>query len=63
MGDNSKSVTFDRLKDRVHHSESVAAAEVELIADDVGERLTRMDRDVEIDRLLADLKDRRRLPG
>ena len=63
MGDNSKSVTFDRLKDRVHHSESVATAEVELVADDAGERLTRIDRDVEIDRLLADLKDRRRLPG
>ena len=63
MGDNSKSITFDRLKDRVHHSESVATAEVELVADDAGERLTRMDRDVEIDRLLADLKDRRRLPG
>ena len=62
MGDNSKSVTFDRLKDRVHHSESVATAEVELIADDAGERLTRMDRDVEIDRLLADLKNRRQLP-
>jgi phage shock protein A len=63
MGDNSNSVTFDRLKDRVHHSESVATAEVELIADDAGERLTRMDRDVEVDRLLADLKNRRRLPG
>jgi phage shock protein A len=63
IGDNSKSVTFDRLKDRVHHSESVATAEVELVADDAGERLTRIDRDVEIDRLLADLKDRRRLPG
>jgi phage shock protein A len=63
MGDNSKSVTFDRLKDRVHHSESVATAEVELVADDAGEQLTRIDRDVEIDRLLADLKDRRRLPG
>ena len=63
MGDNSKSVTFDRLRDRVHHSESVATAEVELVADDAAERLTRMDRDVEIDRLLADLKNRRRLPG
>jgi phage shock protein A len=63
MGDNSKSVTFDRLKDRVHHRESVATAEVELVDDDAGERLTRMDRDVEIDRLLADLKARRRLPG
>ncbi len=63
MGNNSNSVTFDRLKNRVHHSESVATAEVELIADDAGERLTRMDRDVEVDRLLADLKNRRRLPG
>src|ERR1700687_13223 len=63
IGDHSKSATFDRLKDRVHHTEAVATAEVELVADDPGERLTRMDRDVEIDRLLADLKARRRLPG
>jgi phage shock protein A len=63
IGDQSKSATFDRLKDRVHHSEAVATAEVELANDDTAERLTRMDRDVEIDRLLADLKERRRLPG
>ena len=63
VGDQSKSASFDRLKDRVHHTEAVAIAEVELIADDAGERLTRMDRDVEIDRLLADLKARRRLHG
>jgi phage shock protein A len=63
IGDQSKSATFDRLKDRVHHTEAVATAEMELIGDDAGERLTRMDRDVEIDRLLADLKARRRLPG
>jgi phage shock protein A len=63
IGDQSKSATFDRLKDRVHHSEAVATAEIELAGDDTAERLTRMDRDVEIDRLLADLKERRRLPG
>lgn len=63
IGDQSHSVSFDRLKERVHHTEAVATAEVELINEDAGERLTRMDRDVEIDRLLADLKDRRRLPG
>jgi phage shock protein A len=63
IGDQSKSATFDRLKDRVHHSEAVATAEIELADDDTAERLTRMDRDVEIDRLLADLKERRRLPG
>jgi phage shock protein A len=63
IGDQSKSGSFDRLKDRVHHTEAVATAEVEIIDADAGERLTRLDRDVEIDRLLADLKDRRRLPG
>jgi phage shock protein A len=63
IGDESKSATFDRLRDRVNHTEAVATAEVELADDDTAERLTRIDRDVEIDRLLADLKERRRLPG
>lgn len=58
---HSKSATFDRLKDRVHHSESVAVAEVELATDDAGERLTRMDRDAEVERLLTDLKTRKGL--
>src|SRR5437763_6174615 len=62
LGDNSKSATFDRLKDRVHHTEAVATAEVDLLNDDVGERLTRLDRDAEVDRLLAELKARRGLP-
>src|SRR5438046_10209466 len=61
LGDNSKSATFDRLKDRVHHSEAVATAEVDLLSDDVGEKLTRLDRDAEVDRLLDDLKGRRGL--
>jgi phage shock protein A len=63
IGDNSKSATFDRLKERVHHTEAVANAEVELLTDDTVERLTRLDRDVEVDRLLADLKTRRGLPA
>ena len=58
----SLSATFDRLKDRVHHSEAVATAEVELLSDDMGEKLTRIDRDAEVDRLLAELKARRGLP-
>jgi phage shock protein A len=62
LGDNSKSATFERLKDRVHHTEAVATAEVELLSDDVGEKLTRLDRDAEVDRLLAELKARRGLP-
>jgi phage shock protein A len=62
LGDNSKSAAFDRLKDRVNRTEAVATAEVELLTDDVGEKLTRLDRDAEVDRLLADLKARRGLP-
>ena len=63
IGDGSKSATFDRMKDRVHHAESVASAVVELVTDDAGERLNRMDRDAEIERLLADLKARKGLPA
>jgi phage shock protein A len=62
-GDGSKSAAFDRLKDRVNQSESVASAELELNADEIGERLNRMDRDAEVERLLTDLKQRRLLPG
>ena len=61
LGDNSNSATFDRLKDRVHYTEAAASAEVELVTDDLGDRLNRLDRDSEVDRLLADLKNRRGL--
>ena len=63
IGDNSRSATLDRLKDRVHLTESVATAEVEMVTDELGDRLHRMERDTEIERLLSDLKERRRLPG
>jgi phage shock protein A len=62
LGDSSKGATFDRLRDRVHHTEAVATAEVELLTDDTAEKLTRLDRDAEVDRLLAELKARRGLP-
>jgi phage shock protein A len=62
-GDSAKSAAFDRLKDRVNQSESVASAELDLNADEVGDRLNRLDRDTEVERLLTDLKQRRLLPG
>jgi phage shock protein A len=61
LGDPSKSAAFDRLGDRVNLTESVASAEVELLNDDRAERLTRLDRDTEVDRLLEDLKSKRKL--
>jgi phage shock protein A len=61
MGEDSKNAAFDRLKDRVNHTEATATAEVELLTDDITEKLNRLDRDTEVDRLLTDLKSRRRL--
>jgi phage shock protein A len=62
IGDGSKSASFDRLKDRVNHTEATATAEIELLGDDVADRLNRLDRDTEVERLLNDLKSRRSLP-
>jgi phage shock protein A len=61
VGDNSHSASFDRLKDRVIHTEATASAEVELLNDDVAEKLNRLDRDAEVERLLTDLKSRKGL--
>jgi phage shock protein A len=58
FGDNSKSATFDRLKDRVDHTEAVASAEVELLSENVGDRLDRLERDNAVERLLAELKSK-----
>jgi phage shock protein A len=62
IGDDSKSAAFDRMKERVTHKEATATAEVELLTDDVAEKLNRLDRDTEVERLLTDLKTRRGLP-
>jgi hypothetical protein len=45
----------------VQHTEATASAEVELLNDDVAEKLNRLDRDAEVERLLADLKSRKGL--
>lgn len=61
LGNSSRSNSFDRLKDRVHHNEAVASAEVEMVTDEMGERLIRLERDTEVERLLAEMKNRRQL--
>jgi phage shock protein A len=62
IGDGAKSASFDRLKDRVNHREATASAEIELLTDNVADRLGRLNRDTEVERLLTDLKTRRGLP-
>jgi phage shock protein A len=61
LGTQSKSATFDRLKDRVNYNEAVTNAEVEMVTDEMGERLVRFERDTEVERLLSEMKNRRQL--
>jgi phage shock protein A len=58
IGDNSRSAAFDRLQDRVNHTEAIASAEVELFNENATDRLARLDRDTEVERLLTELKSK-----
>lgn len=59
MGDGSKAAAFDRLRSKVQQSEATAQARSDLLADDVEEKFAAMEKDREIDRLLAELKAKR----
>ena len=59
IGDGSKSAAFDRMKNKVQHTESAAQANAGLMADNVDERFAAMEKESEIDRLLAEIKAKR----
>ena len=60
IGDNSNAAAFDRMKSKVRHSESAAQAKAELVADNVDDRFAAMEKEGEIDRLLAEIKSKRK---
>ena len=60
MGDESKTAAFDRMKNKVQHSEATAQAAADLAADDVEDQFKAMEKRDEIDRLLAELKAKRK---
>jgi phage shock protein A len=59
MGDDSKSAAFDRMKHKVQHTEAATQAKSELLADDVEDRFAALEKEREIDRLLAEIKSKR----
>lgn len=59
MGDNSNAAAFDRMKNKVQHSEAAAEAAAELHTDDLNDRFAAMEKEQEIDRLLQELKAKR----
>lgn len=58
-GEDSNSAAFDRMKNKVQHTEAAAQAKSELLADDVEDRFAAMEKEKEIDRLLAEIKAKR----
>jgi len=60
IGDNSHAAAFDRMKHKVQHTESTTQAQAELLADNVEDKFAAMEKADEIDRLLADLKSKRK---
>ena len=60
IGDGSKAAAFDRMKDKVRHAGATALASAELLSDDVNGKFAAMEKESEIDRVLAELKARRK---
>jgi phage shock protein A len=62
IGGDSHTAAFDRMKNKVQHSEATAQATAELAAeDDVETRFAKLEKQDEVDRLLAELKSKRQL--
>ena len=60
MGEQSNAAAFDRMKGKVRHTEAEAQAKADLAADNVEDRFAALEKQDEIDRLLADLKAKRK---
>ena len=60
MGDESNAAAFDRMKNKVRHSEATAQAQADLLADDVEDQFAALEKQDEIDRLLEEMKSKRK---
>jgi phage shock protein A len=58
MGDNSNAAAFDRMKNKVQHTEAAAMASSELAADNVDDKFAALEKQDEVERLLSELKTR-----
>src|SRR5450432_2470541 len=60
IGSDSNAAAFDRMKRKVQHSESTAQAKADLASDDVNEKFAAMEKQEEIERLLNEIKSKRK---
>jgi len=62
-GDMSSTAAFDRMKGKVQRSEALSQAKAELTADGMEDRLAWLEKQDEVERLLAELKAKRGVAG
>jgi phage shock protein A len=60
VGVETNGAAFDRMKEKVRHTEASAAAAAELAGDDVEEQFAALEKQSEVDRLLNELKSKRK---
>ena len=59
MDNGTNAATFDRMKSKVTREEAISQAKAELLADHVEDQLDALEREGQVDQLLAELKARR----
>jgi phage shock protein A len=62
-GDASHSSAFDRMKSKVQHNEALSQAKAELTADSIEDQLASLEKQDEVEKLLAELKSKRGAGG
>jgi len=60
IGEKSHAAAFDRMKHKVQHTEATTQAQADLLADNVEDKFAAMEKADEIDRLLSELKSKRK---
>ena len=60
MGDQSNAAAFDRMKNKVLHTEAATQAKSELLADNVDDKFAAMEKEDEVSRLLDEIKSKRK---
>ncbi|HYG99579.1 MAG TPA: PspA/IM30 family protein [Terriglobales bacterium] len=61
--ESATSATFDRMNGKVDHAEAISQAKAELLGDSVEDKLAALEKEDAIEKMLAEIKQRKALPA
>ncbi len=59
MDGESSSHAFERMREKTRHEEAMSQAKAELLGDNVEDKLAALEKQDEIERMLAEIKERK----